>query len=57
MKNHLPLIISIKDILIEDGKTLTVAESVTAGLLQAALSLALGASQLFQGGITVYNRG
>lgn len=37
--------------------TLAVAESVTSGHLQAALSLAENASQFFQGGITAYNLG
>ncbi|MDB5200594.1 MAG: CinA domain protein [Ferruginibacter sp.] len=35
--------------------TLAVAESVTAGLLQAAMASAENASIFFQGGITVYN--
>jgi len=34
-----------------------VAESVTAGHLQAALSVAIDASKFFQGGITAYNLG
>ena len=45
----------IKDLLIEQKETLSVAESVTAGLLQNAFSTAEFASQFFQGGITVYN--
>lgn len=39
------------------GETLAVAESVTAGNLQAALSLADGTLNFFQGGITAYNIG
>ncbi len=48
---------SIKDIFIRNKQTLAVAESVTSGHLQAALSLAESASGFFQGGITVYNVG
>lgn len=47
----------IKDILTQKGLTITVAESVTAGHLQAALSSAVEASKFFQGGITAYNLG
>jgi len=47
----------IKDHMLEKGETLAVAESVTAGHLQAALSLAEGATEFFQGGITAYNMG
>ena len=43
--------------LAERGQTIAVAESVTAGLLQAALASAEEASKIFQGGITVYNLG
>lgn len=38
-------------------ETLAVAESVTSGHLQAALSLANNARKFFQGGITTYNLG
>lgn len=47
----------IKDHLIQDRQTIAVAESVTSGFLQAALSSAENASKFFQGGITVYNLG
>jgi nicotinamide-nucleotide amidase len=47
----------IKDILAARNETIAVAESVTAGHLQAALSMAMEASQFFQGGITCYNLG
>jgi nicotinamide-nucleotide amidase len=47
----------IKDKLLKWGETIAVAESVTAGQLQAALSLAENARRFFQGGITVYNIG
>ena len=48
---------TIKEILTDRKETISVAESVTAGHLQAALSSAIEASQFFQGGITVYNLG
>lgn len=48
---------TIKDILSERKHTIAVAESVTAGHLQAALSSAIEASHFFQGGITAYNLG
>ncbi len=51
------LIQIIKDILVEKNKTLSVAESVTSGHLQAAFSSAKLASKFFQGGITAYNAG
>jgi nicotinamide-nucleotide amidase len=47
----------IKDLMISRGQTLAVAESVTSGHLQAALSLPTDASKFFQGGITAYNLG
>lgn len=48
---------SIKDALKEKNETIAVAESVTAGLMQAALSSADEAMKIFQGGITAYNVG
>lgn len=48
---------AIKKILVKREETLAVAESVTAGHLQAAFSSALEASNFFQGGITAYNLG
>jgi len=54
---NLEVINRIKDFLKEHGQTLSVAESVTSGHLQAALSLADGATEFFQGGITAYNLG
>lgn len=48
---------AIKEVMVERKKTLSVAESVTAGHLQAAFSAATEASRFFQGGITVYNAG
>ncbi|MEJ7766786.1 MAG: CinA family protein [Chitinophagaceae bacterium] len=57
MLYNLDNINSIKDILVEIKKTLSVAESVTSGHLQAALSAASDASFFFQGGITAYNAG
>ena len=51
------LVNTIKDILCQRAQTIAVAESVTAGHLQAALSSAIEASRFFQGGITAYNLG
>lgn len=48
---------TIKEILTQKNLTVSVAESVTAGHLQAALSSAVEASEFFQGGITAYNIG
>lgn len=48
---------AIKDFLLARKETIAVAESVTAGFLQAAFSLASEAMQFFHGGITVYNAG
>lgn len=47
----------IRDWFIANRTTISVAESVTAGHLQAALSAAENAMQFFQGGITAYNAG
>jgi nicotinamide-nucleotide amidase len=47
----------IRDRLIAKGETVAVAESVTSGHLQAALSLAEDARAFYQGGITAYNLG
>lgn len=44
----------IRKRLLELGKTVAAAESITAGHLQAALSSVSGASDVFQGGITAY---
>ncbi|MDB5279599.1 MAG: CinA family protein [Ferruginibacter sp.] len=43
------------DSLFRKHQTLAVAESVTAGLLQAAFAAAENATAFFQGGITAYN--
>ena len=48
---------AIKDIMLEQHQTISVAESVTAGHLQVALASAENASKFFQGGITAYNLG
>ncbi|RYZ48469.1 MAG: damage-inducible protein CinA, partial [Chitinophagaceae bacterium] len=48
---------AIKDILTQNSLSIAVAESVTAGHLQAALSAAVEASRFFQGGLTAYNLG
>lgn len=47
----------IKTYMLAHTETLAVAESVTSGCLQAALSLAEDATRFFQGGITAYNLG
>jgi PncC family amidohydrolase len=47
----------IRNGLFSNKQTVAVAESVTAGHLQAALSLAEKAMDFFQGGITAYNIG
>jgi nicotinamide-nucleotide amidase len=47
----------IKDLLTTKKLTLSVAESATAGHLQAAFSSATEAAKFFQGGITAYNAG
>ncbi|MBT1708194.1 nicotinamide-nucleotide amidohydrolase family protein [Fulvivirgaceae bacterium PWU5] len=47
----------IKQYMVAHEETLAIAESVTAGQLQAAISLADGASLFFQGGLTAYNIG
>ncbi len=51
------IIESIKELLIAKHQTIAVAESVTAGHMQAALASAENASKFFQGGITAYNLG
>jgi PncC family amidohydrolase len=51
------LLAKLKDLLTSRRETLAVAESVTAGYLQAALASAEEALQFFQGGITAYNLG
>lgn len=48
---------AIRDVLINREETIAVAESVTAGNLQAAFSVGIDASKYFQGGITTYNIG
>jgi nicotinamide-nucleotide amidase len=51
------LINSIKDWMVNHNETIAVAESVTSGLLQLALSSASEAMDFYQGGITAYNLG
>ena len=48
-------IAAIKNELRRRDETLAVGESVTSGHLQAAFSLADGATSFFQGGVTAYN--
>ncbi|HET9055072.1 MAG TPA: nicotinamide-nucleotide amidohydrolase family protein, partial [Cyclobacteriaceae bacterium] len=47
----------IKQYMLDHNESLAVAESVTSGQLQAALSLAEDATRFYQGGITAYNLG
>ena len=51
------LLNEIRDALGNSGESLAVAESVTSGHLQAAISSAESASNFYQGGITAYNLG
>ena len=48
---------AIRDGLISRHETIAVAESVSSGLLQLALSAAENAVEFYQGGITTYNLG
>jgi nicotinamide-nucleotide amidase len=48
---------AIRDYLLHHGETIAVAESVTSGHIQAALSTAGQALDFFHGGITTYNLG
>jgi len=59
MRNIYPTgdIETVKEMLIRQNATIAVAESVTAGHLQVALSQAVDARRFFQGGITAYNVG
>jgi len=52
-----PIINAIGKTLIRKKETIAVAESVTAGHLQAALSLAENARRFFHGGVVAYNLG
>lgn len=47
----------LRSILVDRKETLSVAESVTAGIMQTALASAQDALQYFHGGITAYNLG
>jgi nicotinamide-nucleotide amidase len=47
----------IKEKMTATGQSIAVAESVTAGWLQAALSTAEHAMEFFEGGLTAYNLG
>jgi len=50
-------ITKIQEILIRQGKTLSVAESLTSGNLQAAFASISGSSEYFKGGMTAYSLG
>ncbi|SKA16741.1 CinA family protein [Sediminibacterium ginsengisoli] len=47
----------VAQLLVKKQETISVAESVTAGLLQVSFASAENAIQFFQGGITAYNLG
>jgi PncC family amidohydrolase len=47
----------IRNYMIANSQTIAMAESVSSGHLQAAMSLSTDASDFFQGGITTYNIG
>ena len=47
----------IRNLLLKKHETISMAESVTSGLMQAAFSTAPDASKFYQGGITAYNIG
>ena len=49
------LLKSIRDNLLKNGESISIAESVTAGLLQFAMSNTMDTVQFFEGGITAYN--
>lgn len=55
MEFELEKIEKIRNYLAENKQTIAVAESVTAGFLQAALATATRASDFFEGGLTAYN--
>jgi len=57
MLYHTAYLNRIRDRLLETAQTLSVAESVTSGHLQAAFSSVVEATRFFQGGITAYNNG
>lgn len=52
-ENSLPQVVF--DLLKEKGKTITAAESLTAGLFQARLADFAGASDIFKGGFITYS--
>ena len=45
----------IKEFMLKQGETISVAESLTSGYLQAHMSAIAGSSKYFVGGITAYN--
>lgn len=57
MHYNLSALNKVSDFLIGHSMTISVAESVTSGYLQAAFSSAEETTRFFQGGITAYNNG
>jgi nicotinamide-nucleotide amidase len=53
MKSHTP--VRLKEILLIIDKTISVAESLTGGHLQARITSVSGSSDYFVGGVTAYN--
>ena len=46
---------TIKEFMLKRGETISVAESLTSGYLQAQMAAVAGSSNYFAGGITAYN--
>lgn len=55
MSTNLDTVKKIKDILVSKGQKLSVAESLTSGMLQATIAQVSGISDCFEGGITAYS--
>jgi nicotinamide-nucleotide amidase len=55
MENNQEIILKIKDILVSRNEKVSIAESLTAGLLQAAFGEVSGISECFEGGISTYS--
>lgn len=55
MKTNQEIILKIKEILVSRNEKVSVAESLTAGLIQSAFAEVSGISDCFEGGITTYS--